>query len=36
MEPDIKKLEKTLKEGYSFVAFSMDSRFLIDGISKIF
>ena len=34
VEPDIKKYKQILKEGYSFVAFSMDTRILLSGISK--
>ena len=36
VEPDIKKYKKILKEGYSFVAFSMDTRILTAGISSFF
>ena len=36
VEPDEKQLKKILSEGYTFVAFSMDSRILINGMKKIF
>lgn len=36
VEPDIKIYKQVLKEGYSFVAFSMDTRILLRGISKFF
>mgnify|MGYP001422555022 CR=1 FL=1 len=34
VEPNKKTLTKTIKEGYNFIAFSMDTRFIIDSIKK--
>ena len=36
VEPDKKNLTKTIKDGYNFIAFSMDTRFLINSINKNF
>ncbi len=36
IEPDKKILYKTIKDGYNFIAFSMDTRFIINSIHKNF
>ena len=36
VEPDRKALSNTIKAGYSFIAFSMDTRFIINSINMNF
>ena len=35
VEPEIKKLDNKIKEGYKFIAYSTDAQFIVKGFSNV-